>query len=678
MPKTALEKLAAATVPAFERHEPRPNVAFDMSRAELVDEKNHKLDWDVFSALKEAPLTLTMTGASEVRLVLEDPLFELLNDPIFAQWMFKEEDVSLSSGRTYAGRRITDSKKAQRYGEESELEWILPERPIDLNLDGVWFRLAGFETKRTTLTLIFEDRVAAQLREKLGFTTVNRGDMTRAQFIHKQIREAERKHGHIEFFCPEENIVQPVAESSHAESAGDLKSSAQRSLGEHDGITVKGQPANGSQLQLLNEALEEAVEIKAPFKAQVALVAALIDENTVSESNPGTPFDRGPLSLIDSTVAATHINPYSVKAVSLYFLTQGFSGHGGAKELALTQSHLTPGEIAHLVQGNANPEAYKPWVAEAERAVRAYGQTGSEAEGEQKTPGPYAFTRGPNETVWDSLQRLASEVSWYVFIRDNAIWYVSGNFLLKQTPHMHVERGLHGIDWVDPHIDIGARDNIAEIAVEGRAAFWTAVSGAAVSVGRVGPANGRWCVNTINLNVLDRSDKVTIKLQKPLPARPEPASGTAPVGVNELEGSAARGAEPGSPLAVFYAYNTLSEMQLPYVYGGGHGQGALAKVRKGGEGLDCSSSTCWALHQGGMFPSQTAQTSGELENWGEAGEGKEMTVWANAEHAWIEFKIPGHAHARGDTVGAEGPRLQSVWPPPEGTSGFTPRHWPGA
>src|ERR1035441_10660337 len=192
------------------------------------------------------------------------------------------------------------------------------------------------------------------------------------------------------------------------------------------------------------------------------------------------------------------------------------------------------------------------------------------------------------------------------------------------------------------------------------------------TVARVGPANGKWLVNTITQNVYDSSHGIIVKLEKPLPPKNEKATSGS---------SSSSSSGSGSAQSAFDAASKLSEMTLPYVLGGGHGSGLLAQVQKNGFGLDCSSSTSWILHEAGMFSGTTAWDSTEFAaKFGEPGEGQEMTVWANAQHVWIEFKIPGHAHARADTVGGtqgEGPRLRSVWPPPEGTTGFTPRHWPG-
>jgi len=687
MPKSALEKLAAAKVPAFERREHRPNVAFEITKAELVDEQNRKLDWNIFGALTEVPLELTITGASVVKLVCEDPYFSLLNDPIFSKWMFKKNEVSKSSARTFSKRRITDSNHTARYGEETEEEWTLPQRPIDLNLDGIWFRLSGFSVSESKLTLVFEDRVAAILRSEVGsLITVNRGSFTRAMFIEKLAKLAERNHrayGKIPLFIPEAKIHQRIAAPTAAEKASDLKSGAARALGPTDGVTVKGQPANPAQLQIMNEALEVAVELRAPFKAQAALIAALIDENDVSNPNPGNPNDRGPLSLIDSTVASLGINPYSVASVCGQFLTGGYAGNGGAINLAHSAPHLSIGEIAHAVQGNleSGEATYQKYAAEAEHAVKVYGASESgEGESTSTVTGPYAFTRGPNETSWDCIQRLASEVSWYAFVRENTLWYVSGDFLFAQEPQLHVERGKHGIDWVNPNIEIGARDRLAEVEVHGRARPWTAVPGNMATVARVGPANGRWVVDSVTLDILDRSDALTAKLIKPLPARPEPAAtGT----VETPTGETTSGASPKTALAAFNASSSLSEMQLPYLWGGGHSPGALDSVAKGGPGLDCSGSTCWVLKQAGMFTSSAAQTSGELETWGAAGQGKEMTVWASASHVFIEYTIPGHGRAQMNTNGPQnGPRLYTLSTNPTynvnpAAEGYTARHWPG-
>jgi peptidoglycan hydrolase-like protein with peptidoglycan-binding domain len=64
----------------------------------------------------------------------------------------------------------------------------------------------------------------------------------------------------------------------------------------------------------------------------------------------------------------------------------------------------------------------------------------------------------------------------------------------------------------------------------------------------------------------------------------------------------------------------------PYVYGGGHGSFVS-------EGYDCSGSVSYALHGGGLL--SAPEDSGELEDYGEAGPGRYITIYANAEHAYM-------------------------------------------
>ena len=98
----------------------------------------------------------------------------------------------------------------------------------------------------------------------------------------------------------------------------------------------------------------------------------------------------------------------------------------------------------------------------------------------------------------------------------------------------------------------------------------------------------------------------------------------------------------------------------PYVYGGGHGSFESA-------GYDCSGSVSYALHGGGLLSSPEDSTG--LESYGEPGPGKYITIYANAEHAYMT--IDGR---RFDTVALQedGSRWSSS--PGEDGGGFVERH----
>jgi septal ring factor EnvC (AmiA/AmiB activator) len=96
----------------------------------------------------------------------------------------------------------------------------------------------------------------------------------------------------------------------------------------------------------------------------------------------------------------------------------------------------------------------------------------------------------------------------------------------------------------------------------------------------------------------------------------------------------------------------------PYIWGGGHGSFESS-------GYDCSGAVSYALHGGGLLESPLDSTG--LETWGEPGPGQWITVYANAEHAWMV--IAGIAF---DTVGGPGPRWHSPWV--DSPEGFIARH----
>jgi septal ring factor EnvC (AmiA/AmiB activator) len=125
--------------------------------------------------------------------------------------------------------------------------------------------------------------------------------------------------------------------------------------------------------------------------------------------------------------------------------------------------------------------------------------------------------------------------------------------------------------------------------------------------------------------------------------------------ISESEASAPASA----PQAVKDAISAANSIALtPYIWGGGHGSFES-------EGYDCSGAVSFALHGGGFLESPLDSTG--LETWGEPGPGKWITVYANAEHAWMV--IAGIAF---DTVGGPGPRWHSPWV--DSPEGFVVRH----
>jgi peptidoglycan hydrolase CwlO-like protein len=118
-------------------------------------------------------------------------------------------------------------------------------------------------------------------------------------------------------------------------------------------------------------------------------------------------------------------------------------------------------------------------------------------------------------------------------------------------------------------------------------------------------------------------------------------------------------APAAAPQAVKDAIAAANSIAMtPYIWGGGHGSFESS-------GYDCSGAVSFALHGGGFLESPLDSTG--LETWGEAGAGHWITVYANAEHAWMV--IAGIAF---DTVGGPGPRWHDPWV--DSPEGFIVRH----
>ena len=109
-------------------------------------------------------------------------------------------------------------------------------------------------------------------------------------------------------------------------------------------------------------------------------------------------------------------------------------------------------------------------------------------------------------------------------------------------------------------------------------------------------------------------------------AAPAPQNITVPGAVAQLlpDGTAAAPADaPPQVQQAIWAANKIQDM--PYVYGGGHGDFE-------DDGYDCSGTVSYALHGGGLLDSPL--DSGSFMKWGEKGEGTWITVYTNPGHAY--------------------------------------------
>ena len=110
---------------------------------------------------------------------------------------------------------------------------------------------------------------------------------------------------------------------------------------------------------------------------------------------------------------------------------------------------------------------------------------------------------------------------------------------------------------------------------------------------------------------------------------PTTTTAPAPSGTAQIQPGGTATPPANAPTAVRRAIKAANKIHTrPYVWGGGHGS---FKSR----GYDCSGSVSYVLHHAGLL-SGSARPSGGFTNWGFAGSGRWVTVYANSGHMWLK------------------------------------------
>jgi hypothetical protein len=449
--------------------------------------------------------------------------------------------------------------------------------------------------------------------------------------------------------------------------------------------TVKGFPASAGQIGNMQIFLNMARSMGASAEQMAGGIATMMQESSCENLQGGDRDSAGLFQQRPSQGWGSYAEVTDPEKACRKFLV---------KYMNYCRQGLPVIEASDKVQGSAFPQAPAQWLAESRRDVRllAGGKNFSETiklggAGKSSTRiQPYEFSRGTAnqpEDSWTCMGRLAEEVHWERFMRGGVLWFVSDEYLKRQTPRFNFTEGAQGVLKIT-HIE-DARQPAAECTVTALALRWQVLPGDAVTVTGEGAADGLWLVYEVKRTIT--AAETEIVLRRPTQKLPEPAaSKSVSVGklsVNRLGGGGTGGATsgPAGARALYAACQKINDEHWPYVYGGGHGScGHASTGTEPGVGFDCSSSVCYALGLAGLgfHIGGPVEASGGLESYAQPGPGKYMTVWANAGHVWLQLKGIGRAQ-RFDTVGGapgEGPRLRYEMTS-ETTSGFTPRHWPG-
>jgi hypothetical protein len=143
---------------------------------------------------------------------------------------------------------------------------------------------------------------------------------------------------------------------------------------------------------------------------------------------------------------------------------------------------------------------------------------------------------------------------------------------------------------------------------------------------------------------------------------------TAPSGTAQIQSDGTAIPPADAPKQVRKAIAAANKIHTrPYIWGGGH---RSFKSR----GYDCSGAVSYVLHAAGILRSPMA--SGPLMQWGSAGIGSWITVYANSGHAWMTVAgLRFDTSAVGESLNqGSGPRWRTSM---RSGTGYTARFYPG-
>ncbi len=369
---------------------------------------------------------------------------------------------------------------------------------IDLPFDGGVYRLTDIQgttdLTQPNITLEMQSRGACLLRELLGpLKAIREAGMTRAEFIAAVVARVTQYHG-VPFFCPLLEVIQPIgtartefsgkrvthetsSEGQETLTLGEMERMLKLARGNkhHAGnVSLSGGRAKTGVPEIKTTSSEEGdegnnetdpsldaeqnhnakviMEVARSESASALVTLAAMEtalaESTLKNEEQSGGGAQGVFQNEPATSAAAGINPYDVEAEAKEFITQ-------AKEAEKSMPGAQAYEIAQAVQrsgaGKASKGAanYGKQQATAEAIIRAFGGVGGHSSSEK----PYEYAISAEENYWQGINKVSSEVQWYLWFGDgDTLYYQNALELILREPMAYIDP-INGIVESDIYIN---------------------------------------------------------------------------------------------------------------------------------------------------------------------------------------------------------------------------------
>lgn len=469
--------------------------------------RNHGAGIDIVSAITDAVLERTVTGASTLTVSVDD----------------------------------TPDRKIQRGGVMGH--------GVDVNIDGLWYTLTAIKKTGRGVSLVFEEREVNVLRRYDKPIFASRDQVTRAQFVLRMIQEV--KEIHLKWIIPELNIKQDKSDlgpgqilvnglgqpqGSAIQQRDAQTSQAERGQGIPTGakLQAKGVPATREQINNADTILSVGQSLHAPHKVMVASIMTAIDESDIINLTGG---DRDSVGVFQQRKSQGWPATRNVATDAAAFFRAAITINA---DPAHAQDSL--GALCQAVQHSGTPDGsnYARYQDEATAFVDAFDRNPTSAELQLYTQANNVssatnmFMRGQvstakgmqgafvltKENSWNCMQRLATEVNWRAFVVSGVVYFISDRWLFKSKPFMTISEDSPGIDWIDYDYDEGKHKATCTVACH--LSRWSAPPGSVVQVIDMGVIDDKYLVTDVQRSLYQAEGVIT--LEKPLPLLPEPIS----------------------------------------------------------------------------------------------------------------------------------------------------------
>lgn len=469
--------------------------------------------------------------AAPIRVVTDDQLAAgaragLAADATIGDLSFNGRSVSIGLLEVISDVVIEQTRKGApmlevvlRDADRSILRSKMLQEITTAKLGGVSFRRRGGSKRGDQVTLRFELELVAAMRSlKRRRVQVRSADRTRAMFVRDRVREVRPVPT---FVCPELTELQPIVSAAGAPARGQQDDARGGGFAPGASITVKHVKADTSQRRNIERVLTVGASMRAPRTVQLAAIVTVTQESVARNLTGG---DLDSVGLFQQRPSQGWPASRDVEKDAKAFYTAALGEYRSNPSIAAP-------ELAQAVQRSAYPTAYRAWLSEAKTTLEAFDGGGATTAPDSK----YLFTIGPpggekGEDYWTGLQRLAEEVQWSLWVVADAVYYMSDDAVYASRPRMTLSEEDPYVEGIDFDLDDNFHVNDAEAVIRG--SVWAVPPGSVVLLADVGPANGRWIVETTRRSLYASTTQLTFskpraKLAEPAAEQVDAASGSA-------------------------------------------------------------------------------------------------------------------------------------------------------